>query len=153
VQVCGDGAIQCGELASALPRFRSKVGTQLSSTEVTVYKTLFNYRFKHARCNNMWFCYGCQTWSLTLREKHRLRVSENRVLRRIFGPKGNEMTGGWKKPHNELRNMYPSPRIIRMIKTRRMRLVGHVVRMRRRGMHIRYWWESQKRPLRRRIRR
>jgi hypothetical protein len=45
--------------------------------------------------------YGCETWSLTLREKHRLRVFGNRVLRRIFGPKGDEMTGGWRKQHNE----------------------------------------------------
>jgi hypothetical protein len=54
--------------------------------------------------------YGCETWSLTLREEHRLRVPENRVLRRIFGPKRDEVTGGWKKLHNEeLHNLYSSP--------------------------------------------
>jgi hypothetical protein len=85
--------------------------------------------------------YGCETWSLTLREKHRLRVFENRVLRRIFGPKRDEVTGDWRKLHNEkLHNLYSSPNIIR-IKSGRMRWAGHVARMGRRGMHIEYWWE------------
>jgi hypothetical protein len=71
--------------------------------------------------------YGCETWSLTLREEHRLRVFENRVLRRIFGPKRNEVTGGWGKLHNEeLHKLYSSPSIIRMIKSRRMRWAGHI---------------------------
>jgi hypothetical protein len=62
---------------------------------------------------------GCETWSVTL-EEHRLRVSENRVLRKIFGPKRNEVIGGWRKLHNqELRNLYCSPSIIRIIKSRR----------------------------------
>jgi hypothetical protein len=75
--------------------------------------------------------YGCDTWSLTLREKHRLRVFENSVLRRIFGPKRNEVTGGWRKLHNEeLHSLYSSPSIIRMIKSRRMKLTGHVAQMR-----------------------
>jgi hypothetical protein len=66
--------------------------------------------------------YGRETWSLTLREEHRLRVFENRVLRRIFGPKRDEVTGGWRKLHNgELHNLYSSQTIIRMIKPRRMR--------------------------------
>jgi hypothetical protein len=70
---------------------------------------------------------------------------ENRVLRRIFGPKTVEVTGGWRKLHNEeLHNLYSSPGIIRMIKSTRMRWVGHVARMGRRGMHIGYWWESQR---------
>jgi hypothetical protein len=57
--------------------------------------------------------YGCETRPLTLREEHRLRVFENRVLRRIFGPKKDEVTGGWRKLHNEkLRDLYSSPRII-----------------------------------------
>jgi hypothetical protein len=61
--------------------------------------------------------YGCETWSLTLREKHRLRVFENRVLRRIFRLRGDEVTGGWRKLHNEeLRDLYSSPNIIRIIK-------------------------------------
>jgi hypothetical protein len=60
--------------------------------------------------------YGHETWSLTLREEHRLRVFENRVLRRIFGPKRDEVIGGWRKLHiEELHNLYPSPSIIRMI--------------------------------------
>jgi hypothetical protein len=64
---------------------------------------------------------GCETRSLTLREEHRLRVSENKVLRRIFGPKREE-DGSWIKLHNdELHNLYSSPNIIRVIKSRRMR--------------------------------
>jgi hypothetical protein len=63
--------------------------------------------------------YGCERWSLTLREERRLRVFENRVLRRIFGPKRNEVTGGWGKLRNEkLRELYSSPNVIRMIKSR-----------------------------------
>jgi hypothetical protein len=62
--------------------------------------------------------YGCETWSLTLREEHRLRVFENRVVRRIFGPKRDEVTGEWKKLHSEgLRNLYSSPDTIRLIKS------------------------------------
>jgi hypothetical protein len=78
--------------------------------------------------------YGCETWSLTLREERRLRVFEDRVLRRIFGPKRDEVTGGWRKLHNEeLHNLYSSPR---MIKSRRIGLAGHVARVGRRRMHI-----------------
>jgi hypothetical protein len=74
--------------------------------------------------------YGCETWSLTVREEHKLRVLENRVLRRIFGPKRDGVTGGWRKLHNEeLDNLYSSPSIIRFIKSRRMRWAGHVARM------------------------
>jgi hypothetical protein len=69
--------------------------------------------------------YGCETWSLTLREEYRLRVFKNRVLRRISGPKRDEVTGNWRKLHSEeLRNLYYSPNIIRMIKSRRMRWAG-----------------------------
>jgi hypothetical protein len=71
--------------------------------------------------------YGCDTWSLTLREEHRLRVFENRVLRRIFGAKRDEVMGNWRKLHNEeLHNLYSSSNIIRMIKSRRMRWAGYV---------------------------
>jgi hypothetical protein len=73
-------------------------------------------------------------------------VFEKRVLRRIFGPKRDEVTGEWRKLHNkELRDVYSSPSIIRIIKSRRMRLAGHVARMGgKREMLIRYWWESQR---------
>jgi hypothetical protein len=71
--------------------------------------------------------YECETWSLTLREQHRLRDFENRALRRIFGPKRDEVTGKWRKLHNkELHDLYSSPSIIRIIKSRRMRGAGHV---------------------------
>jgi hypothetical protein len=74
--------------------------------------------------------YGCETWSLTVREENILRVFENRVLSRIFGPKRNGVTGGWRKLHNEEpHNLYSSPSIIRIIKSRRMRWVRQVARM------------------------
>jgi hypothetical protein len=70
--------------------------------------------------------YGCETWSLALREEHRRRVFEN-MLRRIFGPKRNEVLGGWRKLHNEeLRGLYSSSSISRRIKSRRIRCAGHV---------------------------
>jgi hypothetical protein len=69
-------------------------------------------------------------------------VFENRVLRRIFGPKSDEVTGGWRKLHNEeLHNLYSSPSIIRMIKSRGVRWADHVAQMGRRGMHRGYLWE------------
>jgi hypothetical protein len=74
--------------------------------------------------------YGCETWSLTLREEHKVRVFENRVLRRMFGPERDGVRGGWRRLHNEeLHNLYSSPSIIRIIKSRRMRWAGHVARM------------------------
>jgi hypothetical protein len=67
--------------------------------------------------------YGCETWSLTLREEHRLRMFENRVLRRIFGLKNDEVMGKWRKFHNkQLHDLYSSQSIIKIIKSRRMRL-------------------------------
>ena len=70
---------------------------------------------------------GCETWSLTLREERRLRVFENRVLRRIFVPKRDKVRGEWRKLHNEkLHDLYSSPSILRVIKLRRMRWAGHV---------------------------
>ncbi|KAJ4427918.1 hypothetical protein ANN_23928 [Periplaneta americana] len=74
--------------------------------------------------------YGCETWTLTLREKQRLRLFENKVLRKIFGAKRDEVTGEWRKLHNaELHTLYSSPDIIRNIKSRRLRWAGHVARM------------------------
>jgi hypothetical protein len=74
--------------------------------------------------------YGCDTWSLTLREEHRVRVFENKVLKRILGQKRNEVTGGWRKLHNEeLHNLYSFPSVIRMIRSRRMRCEVDVARM------------------------
>jgi hypothetical protein len=87
--------------------------------------------------------YVCETWSLTLREEHRLRVFENRVLRRIFGSKRDEVTGEWRHLHNEeLHDLYSSPSISRIIKARRMRWAGHVAR--RGKKRTAYRWESQK---------
>jgi len=74
--------------------------------------------------------YGCETWSLTLREERKLRVFENMALTRIFGPRRDEVTGEWRRLHNEeLSDLYSSPNIVRVIKLRRMRLAGHVARM------------------------
>jgi len=71
--------------------------------------------------------YGCETWSLTLREECKLRLFENTVLRRVFGPKRDEVTGEWRKFHNEeLRDLYSLPNIVRVVKSRRMRWAGHV---------------------------
>jgi hypothetical protein len=71
--------------------------------------------------------YGCGTWFLTLREKRRLKVFENRMLRKMFGPKRNEVMGDWRRLHNEeLHNLYSLPSIIKMINSRRMRWAGYV---------------------------
>jgi len=81
--------------------------------------------------------YGCETFSLTLREERRLRVFENRMLRRVFGPKRDEVTGEWKKlPKEEFRDLYSLPNIVRVVKSRRMRWAGHVARKGEgRGVH------------------
>ena len=76
------------------------------------------------------YVYGCETWSLTLREERKLRVFENVVLRRIFGPRRGEVTGEWRRLHNEeLNDLYCSPSIVWVIKSRKMRWAGHVARM------------------------
>jgi hypothetical protein len=77
--------------------------------------------------------YGCETWSLIIREEHRLRVFKNRVLRKIFGPKRDDVTGEWRKLHNEkLHILYSFPDIIRQMKSRR----GEEC--------VRFWWENPK---------
>jgi hypothetical protein len=74
--------------------------------------------------------YVCETWSLTLREEHRLRVFENRIVRRVFGPKRDEVMGEWRMFYNvELRILYLFPNIIRQIESRKMRWAGHMARM------------------------
>jgi hypothetical protein len=78
----------------------------LNNVKIRIYKTITLHVL----------LYGCETWSLRLREEHTLRVSENRVLRRIFGPRRDEGTGGWRKLHNEeLRNLYSSVSILRLM--------------------------------------
>jgi hypothetical protein len=89
--------------------------------------------------------FGCETWSLSLREEHRLGLFENKVLGRIFGPKRDKATGGWKKLHGEeLYDVYSSPSIIRVVKSRKMKWAGNVTRMGRRGTRICCWWGSQR---------
>jgi len=84
--------------------------------------------------------YGYETWSLKLREECRLRVFENRVLRRIFGPKGDEVTGEWRKLHKEeLNDLYNTPNIVPVIKSRGMRWAGHVARMGRGAACTGFW--------------
>jgi hypothetical protein len=81
--------------------------------------------------------YGCETWSPSL------RVFENRVLRRVFGPKRDKVTGEWRKLHNEeLQDLYCSPANLRGIKSRRMRWAGHVAWMRRGEACTEFWWEN-----------
>ena len=85
--------------------------------------------------------YGCETWSLTLTEERRLSVFENRVLRGIFWPKRDEVTGKWRKLHNEeLSNLFCSPNIVRVIKSGMMRWAGHVARMGRAEVYTGFWW-------------
>ena len=85
--------------------------------------------------------YGCETWSLILRKERKLRVFENMVLRRIFGPRRDEVTGVWRRLYNEeLNDLYRSPNIVRVIKPRRMRRAGHVARTRERISCTGIWW-------------
>jgi len=89
--------------------------------------------------------YGCETWSLKLREERQLRVSENMVLRRIFGPRRDEVTGEWTRLHNEeLNDLYSLPSIVRVIKSRRMRWAGHVTCMGEERGCIGSWWGNQR---------
>jgi hypothetical protein len=93
---------------------------------------------------------GYETWSVTLREEQRLTVFENRVRRKIFGPKRDEVTGEWRRLHNEeLNALYSSPNIGRVIKLKRMRWAGHVARMggRRGAYRVLVGRPEGKRPL------
>jgi len=88
--------------------------------------------------------YAYETWSLTLREERRLRVFENRVLKKIFGPKRDEVTGEWRKLHNEeLNDLYCALNIVRVIKSR-MRWAGYVARMGRVEAYTGFWWGNQR---------
>jgi hypothetical protein len=73
--------------------------------------------------------YACESWFPALSEEHRLRIFENRVLRRVFGPRSDGVTGGWRKLHNEFHNLYSSPSIIRMIRSARVRWAGNIARI------------------------
>jgi hypothetical protein len=89
--------------------------------------------------------YGCEILFLILRAEPRPSVIENRVLRRIFGSKRDEVTEGWIKLHNEeLHNSYSSRSIIRKTNSRMVRWTGHVAQIGRRGMDIGFWWERKK---------
>ena len=92
--------------------------------------------------------YGCEAWSLTAREERKLRVFENMVLRRIFGPRRDEVTGEWRRLDNEeLNGLYSSPNIVRVIKSRRMRWAGYVARMEEESplsSPIRAWWGNRR---------
>jgi len=89
--------------------------------------------------------YGCEAWSLTLREERKLRAFENMVLRRIFGPRSDEVTGEWRRLHNEeLNDLYSSPNIVRVIKSRRMRWAGHVAHLGEERGRIGSWWGNRR---------
>ena len=89
--------------------------------------------------------YECETWSLTLREERKLRVFENTVLRRIFGPRRDDVTGERRRLHNEeLNDLYASPKIVRVIESRRMRWAGHVARKGEERGSIGSWWRNRR---------
>ena len=89
--------------------------------------------------------YGCETWPLTLREERKLRVFENMVLKRIFGPRRDQVTEEWRRLHNEdLNDLYASPNIVLVIKSRRTGWAGHVARMGEVRRCIGSWWENRR---------
>ena len=135
---CEIGGSQSGPWSKAL------LGTSPSMTQVCKFQFLFTT--KSFRIYSTFFfrecllpfgvetfaaiLFGCETWSLTMREEHRLGVIQNRIMRRIFGPKGDDVTGDWRKLHNEeLNGMCATSNIIRVIKSRRMSWAGHLERM------------------------
>jgi hypothetical protein len=105
------------------------------NVNIKIYRTIF-----------LPVVYGCETWLLTLREDRTLRVVENRVWWRILGPKRDEVTGELRKLHNEeLIDLYCSPNIVQVIKSRRMRWGGgHVARMGRGEAYTGFWWGNLK---------
>ena len=119
--------------------FRKKYKSRLKSGNACYYSVQNrlssrllsrNLKIKIYRIIILPVLYGCETWLLTLREECRLRVFENRVLKRIFGPRRDEVTEEWRKlPNEELNDLYTSPNIIWVIKLRRMKWAEHVARM------------------------
>ena len=103
------------------------MGNMIKNIKIKIHRTIILPVVLHGR----------ETWSLTLRKECRLRVFENTVLRKTFGPKRDKVTGEWRKPHNEeLNYLYSSPNIVRVIKSRRMRWTGYIARMsERRGVY------------------
>jgi hypothetical protein len=105
-------------------------------------------RIKKQNYNFAYCFYGCETWSLILREERRLWVSKNRVVKRIFGPKRDEVIGEWRRlRHEDIYDLYFSPYIMRVIKSRRMRWAGHVANMARVEVQILVGKPHGKRPL------
>jgi hypothetical protein len=123
-------------VVNLLPRYRGRFDLLIKVRECLTSFGAESFVFQFA-IQNFEVLYGCETWSLTLREERRLWVFENRVLRRVFGPNMDEVIGEWRKLHIEERNdLYSLPNIVRVVKSRRMRWAGHVTRMEEeRGVH------------------
>ena len=135
-------------------RLKSGIADHHSAQNTLFSGLLFkNIKIKVYRCIILHVVsYGCETWSLTLREDHRLMVFESRVLRRIFRPRKDKVTREWRKLHNEeLNDLYSSPNIVQVIKLRRMRWAGHVAHMGEKGgaYRVLMWKPEGKRPLER----